>query len=64
MPDPLADAARAAEKARVWTERRDAALLAAQAEGASLRVMASAVGASPQSVANWLAKAEVRTARD
>lgn len=45
MPDALAAAAEAAEQARTWTEKRDAAIRRARDEH-SLREIAEAVGMS------------------
>lgn len=45
------EAAHAAQKAREWTQRRDAAIRRALAEGVSLRVLAAATGLSHTAVA-------------
>lgn len=52
----LTDAARAAAKVREWTQRRDSAIGAAVAAGASLRTVAQATGLSHSAVAKIAAR--------
>ncbi len=44
------DVQTSSEKVRVWTERRNAALRSARADGASLRALAAASGLSVEGV--------------
>jgi lambda repressor-like predicted transcriptional regulator len=63
LPVSLTDARREAEKARTSTERRDALIREARAEGSSLRAIGRATGLSHTAVAKILARPLVDTGR-
>ena len=53
MPsESLTEVEQAARKVAEWIARRDAAIVRARADGASLRVIANAAGLTHQTVAN------------
>lgn len=52
----MTDIANAASKAREWTERRDALIREARADGASLRAIAVQAGLSHTAIAKIVAR--------